>query len=103
MVLRKARLAAQARGHRCAQELSELLQLRPGLRPVHTGARIDEWTLRREDRRGGLAHIRGVRRGACFHHRRVVEVADLLLPDIGGYLDETRAAAAVAQLRECAP
>src|SRR4051794_29807333 len=101
MVLRKARLAAQARGYRRAQELRELLQLRPGLRPVHARARINEWTLCREDRRGSLAHVRGIRRGACFHHRRVVELTDLLLPEIGGYLDETRAAAAVSQLREC--
>src|SRR5262245_38815706 len=97
MVLRKARLAAEACGHRRAQQFRELLQLRPGFRPMHARARVDEWPLGREDRGSGLAHVGRVRRGARLGHGSVGELADLLLPDIGWYLDEAGSAAAVAK------
>ena len=96
MVFREGTLAAEAGGDRRAQQFGEFAQFRPGFRPLHAGAGVDHRPLRRQDRRRGLAHVDRV--GAVFADadRRVVDVADFLVPDVGRDFDDRRAAAAVA-------
>ena len=68
----------------------------PGFGPLDAGAGVDHRAFGAEDGSGGFADIDRV--GAVFvdADRGVVEVADFLIPDVGGDFDDGGAAAAVA-------
>ena len=63
MVLRKGALASEAGRHRNGQQLGQLLELGPGLGPMHAGARVDHRPLGGDQHLGGFTDGVGVGAG----------------------------------------
>ncbi len=96
-------LALEAGADRDRQQLRQLAQLVPGLRPMDTLAGIDHRPPCLHQHRRRLAHGLGIGAAAQRPRGRVVERLDLLVPDVDRDLDQHRPAAARPQPAERTP
>ena len=103
MRLGKGALAAEAGRHRNGQQLGQLLELAPGLGPMHARAGVDHRPLGGDQHLGRFADGVGVGAGADRLRAHVVLGIALRGPQVVRHLDQHRAATARAQALEGAP